>query len=188
LLIGMLQHWVSIVVVGGLLALVWRSGLLTAASNIVRRPLASLGSGLLVLVGGFVAVIVVIILLIILAISLGSLGLGGLTAVTVISLLLTDVFIIFGLVLGATLVAAALLSLAIGRVLLQGRAAESIRNVLIWLALGAVLYAIVAALPVIGGLVQFVVALLGLGAIGLAFWNSRRRTPAPPPPAEAVAA
>jgi cytoskeletal protein CcmA (bactofilin family) len=172
--LDVLRHWVSIVVVGGLLVLLWRAGFLNVSSFIRRRPLASLGSGVIVLIGGIAAAFAIIILLIIVAIVLASLGLGDLTAFAVIGLLLSDALLIFGLVLGASLVAAALLSLAVGRAILQGQSSENGRNVLIWLALGAVLYAIIGALPGLGGLVRFIAALVGLGALALAFFDWRR--------------
>jgi len=115
------QHWLSLILVGGLLVLVWRGALLNAASLAVRRPLPSLGTGLVVLIGDLVVSIVIIVVLTILAIITGSLGLGGLTAISIIGLLLSDAALIIGLIFGATFFAGVLASLVLGRWLLEGR-------------------------------------------------------------------
>ena len=165
------RHWLSLILVGALLVLVWRGGLLNAASLAVRRPVPSLGTGLVVLIGGLVASIVIIVVLIILAIITGSLGLGGLTAISVIGLLLSDAALIIGLIFGATFFAGVLASLLLGRWLLEGRWQGGALNIWAWLALGAAAYVIAGGVPVVGWLVQLTATLIGLGALGLALWG-----------------
>jgi len=165
------QHWLSLILVGGLLILTRRDSLLNAASLAVRRPLASLGTGVLVLVGGLAASIVIIVGLIIVAIITGGLGLGGLTAISVIGLLLSDAALVIGLIFGATFFASVLASLVLGRWLLEGRWQGGALNTWAWLALGAAGYVIAGGVPVVGWLVQLTAALIGLGALGIALWG-----------------
>jgi len=165
------RHWLSLILVGALLVLVWRGGLLNAAGIAARRPLPSLGTGVVVLIGGLVASIVVFVGLIILAIITGSLGLGGLTAISVIGLLLSDAALVIGLIFGATFFAGVLASLVLGRWLLEGRWQGGALNTWAWLALGAAAYVIAGGVPVVGWLVQLTATLIGLGALGLALWG-----------------
>ena len=169
------RHWLSLLIVGGLLALVWRGGLQGLGTTIAERPLASLGSGLLVLVGTIGAVIVFLIPLIVVSVVLGTVGLGGLTAIVLMSGILTEAAVVLTVVAAATFVAGATLSLLIGRLLLEGRWRSRAFDTLVWLGLGAILYVIAGGLPWVGPLAQLVAALLALGALGIAGWGRLRR-------------
>ena len=169
------RHWLSLLIVGGLLALVWRGGLQGLGTTITERPLASLGSGLLVLGGTIAAVIVFLIPLVLVLIVLGATGLGGLTAIVLLGGILTEAVAVLTVAVAATFVAGSALSLLIGRLLLEGRWSGGAFDTWVWLGLGAVLYVLVGGLPWVGPLAQFVAALLALGALGIAGWGKLRR-------------
>lgn len=169
------RHWLGVVLIGALLLLIWRSGALNLATTIARRPLASLGSGLLVVVGSVVGLILALVVMVLLALLFGALQLGGLTAIVIIGTILAEAVTVLGLVLTGVFVAGGLIGLLVGRFLLEGRVRSGGFDVWLWLLLGTVLYVIVAGLPTIGPLVQVVAALLALGALGLGTWGALRR-------------
>jgi hypothetical protein len=137
--------------------------------------LASLGSGLLVVVGSVVGLILALVVMVLLALLFGALQLGGLTAIVIIGTILAEAVTVLGLVLTGVFVAGGLIGLLVGRFLLEGRVRSGGFDVWLWLLLGTVLYVIVAGLPTIGPLVQVVAALLALGALGLGTWGALRR-------------
>ena len=177
-ILGRLRHFVSLILVGGLLLALWRGGALQLGTTAVRRPLASLGSGLLVIGLAIGYSLVLLIVLVIVSFVFGSLGLGAVLAAAWVSGILSEALVVLLLVVGGTLAAGALASLAVGRVALAGRLEIGRFEVWTWLALGAVVYVIFAGLPWIGFWVQLATALLALGAMGLAArdaWFPRRQ-------------
>ena len=182
-LLGRGRDWLALMLVGGLVGLVWRGPILAAADTVRKRPLASLGGGLVVLAGGLAAVVAILIVMIIAAIVLGGLlGLGGLTAAAIIGGFLVEAAIVLGIVVSASFVAGVAVSLVVGRTLLQGRWEGSRFVFWAWLGLGALIYVIAAGLPYVGPFVHTAVALLGLGALGLrlrALWRVAHNRPEP---------
>ena len=174
-LLGRARHWLSVMLVGGLLALLWRGGFLTLGTTIVRRPLMSLAGGLLVIGGGVGYAVVLLILLIVVSIVLGYIGLGGLIAFGWLGGLLSVGGVVLGIVLGSTFIAGALASLVLGRLAMEGRFRLERFEIWAWLALGAVAYTIAAGVSWIGPLVQIAAALAGLGALGLGARDMLRR-------------
>jgi cytoskeletal protein CcmA (bactofilin family) len=177
------RHWLGVVLVGALLLLIWRGGMLNAMTTIARRPLASLGSGMLALVASIVALIIAFIIMVLLAILFGSLQLGGLTALIVIGTLLAEAVTVIVLVVLGAFVAGALIGLLIGRLLLQSWLRTGALDVWLWLLVGTILYVLLAGLPAIGPFVRAIAALLALGALGLGLWSAlrgRRAAPARP--------
>lgn len=127
------------------------------AQRVRDDPLPSGGVGLLVLVG--VPILLALLAITIVGIPLALLGIGAYVAVLWI-----------GSVYGQYAIGA----WALGRLGYENR----------WLALvvGLLGVTLLGAVPYVGGLVELLVLLLGLGAFALGLWNSyrgrRRRTPA----------
>jgi hypothetical protein len=112
------------------------------------------------------------------AVVLGLLGLGSLTGVTVFGGLLAAAILAFLLVLAVGFAAPAIVGLALGRLLVRSDG----RSFLGWLgtlALGVLVVILVAAVPVVGGWLEALLVLLGLGALLLLARTGRRR-PAEP--------
>ena len=173
-LLGRARHWLGLIAVGSLLALIWRRGFLALGTSVVRRPLMNLGSGVLTVGAGAAYPVVLLVLLIILSIILGFIGLGGLIAVAWIAGLLSIGVVALGIVLSGTFVAGALASLVVGRLIMENRIRTARLELWAWLGLGALLYTIVAGLPWVGVLAQIAAALLTLGVFGRSTLNRLR--------------
>jgi cytoskeletal protein CcmA (bactofilin family) len=162
--LGGLRRYVSILAIGALL--LWLAPrLLRGAADAARgRALVSLGIGLL----GFVAVIVALVLLVLVtvlvAIVLALAGLGSLTGLTVFGGLLVAAVLVFLFILAVVFAAPAAVGLALGRLLLRGED-RSYLSRLGALALGVLVVVLVAAIPLLGGFLEALVVLVGLGAL-----------------------
>jgi hypothetical protein len=169
---------VSLLVVGGLLLWLLPRVLRGAAEAALGRPLVSFGVGVIGFVGVIVALVLVVVATVLVAILLGLLGLGSLTGVTVFGGLLLAAVIVFLFVLAVAFAAQATVGLALGRLLLRGEG-RSFPAALGALALGVLVVVVVAAIPVVGGFVEALMVLLGLGALLLMGRPGRRRLAEP---------
>jgi cytoskeletal protein CcmA (bactofilin family) len=171
------QRFVAILAIGALLLWLAPRVVEGAADTLRRRPLASLGVGLLGIVGFVVLVLVVLLAVILLAIGLGLIRLDDLVGVTIFGAgtALTGVGFLF--FLAVSFVAQAVVGLAVGRVMIGIAPARR------WLALvlGVLVVVVLSAIPVVGGWLGVLIALFGLGALILEFWPWRRRAPEPAP-------
>jgi hypothetical protein len=143
-----------------------------------RRPLASLGFGVLSLIGYLVAWILVVLLIVLLAVVLGLLTFGALATIEAVAGILALGVLTFVFVLIVAFIADALVGLAIGRLIvpalgMRGPTTDRWQELGV-LALGVALVVIVTSLPVIGGIAKLCVALLGLGALVLVAWGAWR--------------
>jgi hypothetical protein len=173
-----LRRLVALLVVGLLITRLVPAWIVTPAGKIQARPWPSLGAGLLgiviapfILLAGLLAVVLV-------AVLMGALTLGDLLGATLaIGLpVLTLVGVLFLLALGY-LPQAAVAYLG-GRWILNRFRPEAAGNIYWALLVGLVILGILMALPVLGGLLEFVVVLLGLGAIVLLVWERRQQATA----------
>jgi hypothetical protein len=177
-IVDALRRYVSILVVGVLLLWLLPRMLRGAADTVRGRPLVSFGVGLL----GFIAVVLALGLLVLVtvlvAVVLALLGLGSLTGLTVFAGLLVAAVVVFLLFLAMAFAAQATVGLALGRLLVRG-ADRSFPSRLGALALGVLVVVLVAAIPVVGGWLEVLLVLLGLGALLLLARPSRRRLAEP---------
>ena len=173
-----LRRFVSILVVGALL--LWLlPRLLRGAADVARgRPLVSFGVGLLGVIGTIVALVLVVLVTVLVAVVLGLLGLGSLTGLTVFGGLLVVASVVFLLVLALAFAAQAAVGLALGRLLVPG-AGRSFLSGLGALALGVLLVVLVAAIPLVGGVLEALLVLFGLGGLLLMAMPARRRLAEP---------
>jgi cytoskeletal protein CcmA (bactofilin family) len=168
-----LRRYVSLLVIGVLL--LWLGPrLVRGAADAARgRALVSFGVG----IGGFIAVIVGLVLLVgvtvLVAVVLGLLGLGSLTGVTVFGGLLVAAIVVFLFVLVVAFAAQATVGLALGRLLIRDQN-RSFLSGLGALAVGVLVVVLVAAIPLVGGWLEALLVLLGLGALLLMARPSRR--------------
>jgi hypothetical protein len=137
-----------------------------------RRPLATLGIGLLGMVGFVILVIVIIFAVVLVAIGLGLVGLDGLVGTTLfatmVALFVLGFLFFFVLAFGAH----AGVGMSIGRLAVGGGGTRR------WgaLALGVLVVVLLTSLPAVGGFLALLVAIFGLGAILLEL-NPWRRAP-----------
>jgi cytoskeletal protein CcmA (bactofilin family) len=181
-----IRHFV-VVLLFGVLGLWLLPRAMRAAEELVRRrPLPSLGVGLLVFVVYVVGAVALVLLVILLAILFGLLTLGSLAAIAFFAGLLLLLVATFALVIAASFIADAVVGLALARLASPSQGGSRWREIGL-LAVGAAVVVAVSSLPVLGWAVKLAVALVGIGAIALAAWNARRAMPASGAPAGATA-
>jgi cytoskeletal protein CcmA (bactofilin family) len=171
--LGLLRRYVSVLVVGLLLLWLAPRVLRGAAEAVRRRPLASFGIGIVGVIGVAVGLVVVLFVTILLAIGLGLLGLGPLAGTIVFAGILAIGIIAFLLFLAVTFGAPAAVGLGLGRLLF--REGGSFARAFAALALGVLVVVLIAAIPLVGGWLQLLLVLLGLGALLLGLSSRSRR-------------
>lgn len=142
-----------------------------------ERPLPSLGFGALGFIGFFAALLALFIGMATLAIPLGVLGLGRVVFAVVFGVLLGSAMRSYLFVPVLLFVAAAVVGLTLGQFELERLNPSWAGRPIVALLEGVFVIVILTAIPVIGGLLNAAVALLGLGALMLRFWP-RRSVPA----------
>jgi cytoskeletal protein CcmA (bactofilin family) len=180
-----LRRYVSILVIGILLLWLVPRLFRGAADSARRRPLASLGIGVLGFVGVIVGLILLVLVTVLVAVVLGLLSLGSLTGITLFGGLLVAAIVVYLFVLAIAFAAQAVVSLALGRLVLRGEG-RSFGSTLGALAVGLVVVVLVTAIPIVGGWLGALVVLVGLGALLLLARPGRRREAEPVAEAGAV--
>lgn len=173
------RWFLSLLVVGLLLA--WVAPELTrrSAEHLQTKPLHSLGWGFVSIFALVFGVLSLIVIIGILGVVLGITQLTGLLALVVI----LGFMVLFGMVmvyvLAAVLVSKIVVSYLGGQLILKRIKPEWARSRIWPLLLGLVIFAILTAIPLyIGQLINFVIILLGLGALWMAVSEWIRRKPA----------
>ena len=136
-------------VFGGIIVAVAPDYLQTIVYDVRDSPGETALYGLVTVVGGFVAIVVL--------------------AITIIGLIVAiPGAILFGLYLGVTSLMG---TIAVGYLLL-----DSVSDATLWtgLLVGALLSAVLAVIPVVGGIVNFVVGLFGTGAVSIRLYRNYR--------------
>lgn len=177
-----LRQWVTVLIFGALGLLLVPGAVRASESALRRRPLASAGIGLGLLLGYLIQFIAVILLMILLAIAFSSVTLDALAGIS-IWLGILDLFATtFALVVSASFLVDMVVGLALAQLVERGWAKSRWQEFAL-LAGGSLIVVAATSLPGVGGIVKLVVILLGLGAMGVAFgeWWSRRRPPQTPP-------
>ena len=142
------------------------------AHTLRRRPLASLGVGVLGLIGFVVLMLAVILVGVLLAIGLGLAGLGDLVGMVIFALVVVLIVLAFLFFLALVFGAPAGVGMSLG-----GLVVPSGSRAWRWVALllGVLVVVVVSSLPVVGGWLAFLVVVLGLGALILALRPGVRR-------------
>ena len=167
-----LQHYVVVLLVGALGLWLAPRTMRAAAEAIRRRPLAALGYGLLAFLGWLLGIIGVVVVVILVAIISGLLSFGELTGIVVFAGGVLIAVAVFAFIVIVSYLVDALVGLA-----LAGFARTDSRSrwgELALLAVGAAIVVALTSLPIVGGWIQLVVAILGLGGLTLALWTAWR--------------
>jgi hypothetical protein len=172
--LDLLRRYLGILVVGALL--LWLAPrALRAAADVARgRPLLALGVGLLGFVGVVALVLAVILATVLVAIVLGLLDLGALVVMTIFSGILTVAVITLGFVLAVAFGAQAAVGMAVGRLVLRAEPRSFFRGFGA-LALGVFVVVLLSAIPLVGGWLELLFILLGLGALVFVIAPRRRQ-------------
>lgn len=176
--LGALQDLVGVLLVAALLLWLLPRALRGTAEILRRRPLTSLGVGVLGMIGVVALVVIVFLVTVLLAVVLGLLGLGSLVGLVLLGAFVVLVVVGFLLYVTVAFVAPAAAGMTLGELALRPTSPGGRWGAL---ALGVVVVVILTALPVVGGWIGVLVALFGLGAVLPAVNPWRRRAVAAPP-------
>jgi hypothetical protein len=181
-----IRHFVTVVLFAALA--LWLAPRLTRAAEetVRRRPVMAFGGGLLTLAVWIVGLIVLLVAMGILAFVFGVATLGGLVVLDLLVGLLSFFGLLLALVIACAWYSVAVVGLGLARAVMPrlmprgsvaaaGEPPMSRLEELGVLAAGAAVVVILTSLPVVGPLVEIVVVLVGLGATGIALWDSWRR-------------
>jgi cytoskeletal protein CcmA (bactofilin family) len=173
-----IQHFLIVLLVGGLL--LWLAPRAYAATKeaIQRRPLPAAGWGLLGLLGYIVALLVILLAMLVLAILFGMVGFDDLVGLDVLAGIVAILGTTLGFVVVCAYVADAIVGAAVAGLVLRGGTSATRTREFGVLAVGAAVVVVLSSIPVIGPWVKLLVVVLGLGAVLLAWWSARR----PPQP------
>jgi cytoskeletal protein CcmA (bactofilin family) len=162
-----LRRLVTLLLVGLLMIWVVPGWTKRVADALRAKPLPSLGWGVVTIAAFILAILVILIATILVAVVLGVITLGGLAGTTAWIGALTMALLVFFFSIAVTYVTKVVVSFLGGRLILA-RLKPDWADGRIWpLVVGVVLFIIITAIPILGGLVNLVVVLLGLGALWL---------------------
>jgi hypothetical protein len=176
-----IRHFVTVLLFAALALWLVPRGLRAAEETVRRRPVMAFGGGILALALAIVGLIALVVLMVILAIAFGIATLGGLVLLDIVVGLLAFFGLLLAVVISAAWYSVAVVGLGLARAvmprLMPSRAAAgappmSRLEELVVLAAGAAVVVILTSLPVVGPLVELVVVLVGLGAIGIVMWGA----------------
>jgi cytoskeletal protein CcmA (bactofilin family) len=157
------------------------------ADTVQERPLPSLGWGFVSLVAFIGAAIALPVATILLAIGFGIITLGSLAGPLVAVGFVGEAALIVAFIVLASFIVQAAMAFLGGRWLLTRGWPERAGGRVIPLLVGLVLYVLVTAIPVLGGLIAFGVTLLGLGAVWIWTMSHWGGAPATPPVVPTIA-
>ena len=172
-----LRRLVALLLVGLLLARLVPAWIMNPAARLQARPWPSLGMGMLSLIIAPFALLAGLALVILVAVLVGALTLGELVGAVLgvglpaLALLTAAFFLMLGYL------PQAIIAFLGGRWILQRTRPASADNIYWALLVGLVVLGILMSVPVLGGLLSFLVILAGLGALVLLFLD-RRAQPA----------
>jgi hypothetical protein len=177
--LGAIRRYVAVLLVGALL--IWLAPRLSESlsGTVRRRPLPSVGIGILGAIGVVLLVILLTIVSVLVAALLGLVGLGGLGGMVVFAMILAILAITFALLLLGFFVADVIVGEALGALLLRTGDSVSRAQRFGAMALGVAVVVAVTSIPVIAGWVRLLLLVLGIGSVVLAAWTARRRRPVP---------
>jgi hypothetical protein len=176
-----LRQLLTVVLFGAVGLWLVPGALRASESALRRRPLASVGMGIGILVGYIIQFIAVILLMILVGVALGSITLDGLAGIAIWAGIVDLMVSTLALVVAASFVVDAVVGLALAQLVARGWA-ESRWQELFLLVVGALIVVAVTSLPEIGGIAKLSVIVLGLGAMTVAAGEAwqRRHPPAAP--------
>lgn len=168
-----LLNYAVVLLVAGLLLFWLTPGSLQRGANALSgRPLASLGWGVLGAVGVPVVLTILLSLVVLLVALLSSVALSGLTGLIGVVGITAVVVLALLFVLALWVVAPIVAGYGLGSLVVRSPERSSARPLA--LAAGVLLVALLAAVPVVGGVIELLLVLFGFGALVVA-WRGRRR-------------
>ncbi len=177
-----LRFLVSILIIGLLSIWLIPTWVTNPARAMEQKPMPSLGWGILSYIGFWVLVLAASIVVIFGTVILGILTLGQLAAsVIIIGLAVLAVAIVIFLLV-ATYFTLVIVSYWVGQKVLTQVKPELAQNKYWVVCVGIAVLFILGAIPILGGLIKFLAAFFGLGALfllGRTWWQNRRSPQTP---------
>jgi hypothetical protein len=174
-----LRRLVALLLVGLLIAWLAPRWITTPAARLQKAPLPSLGIGLLGMIAAPITWLVALAVVIVAAVIFGMLSLGGLTGLTLLAGLPLLGLVFVALFFVGTYLCQAIIAYLGGRWILNQLRPDWNRHVIAPTLCGLLILGILVAVPVAGGLLQFVVVLAGLGAIALVLFQGSPKPQVP---------
>lgn len=162
-----LRRFVILLLVGLLVLWVLPKWIQSMADFIQTKPLGSLGRGVLMVIGFFVALALLVIVAVILAIVFGILTLGALVTASILIAAAMGGVLTVGYYLFVTFIAPIVVSYFGGRWLLQRVQPQWAQNRYIAYLVGLILLSLLLLIPIVDAIVGLLVALFALGALFL---------------------
>lgn len=169
--LGKVLRWfVALFLFGAILLWLVPDKMNGVAKAVLDRPVASLGWGVITLLGFPLAMTLVLVVTLVLAMIFGFMTLGKMAALVVILGLLLEILLAVKLWIAVAFLAPVIVSFAGGRFLMtRDGAVEKSRY--LSLLVGLALLALFSVVPYVGALVCWLVVLVGLGAGS--YWSVR---------------
>jgi hypothetical protein len=176
--IDAIRRLVALLLVGALIGWLMPGWIRRLSDTIQGRPLPSLGLGALNLVAAPLILLTLIGVVIMTGIVFAALSLGNLAAPIIITGLLLIGIAVMAFILSAAYLCQAAIAYIGGRWILSKFHLASEPHLMWSLLLGLLISGLVFAIPVAGWVIQLFVIFIGLGAILISVWESRKATPA----------
>ncbi len=165
--LDMLRNMVTLLLLGLVLAWLFPNFVKLSGEQARAFPLPAFGWGIVSWAAFFFALTFILVAMLLGGIFFGILTLGGLSA-TIIWLGVLSMFTLaVGFILASEVISKIVVAVLGGRLILSRVKPEWAEHKIWPLALGVVIFAVLAAIPVFGGLVNITVIFLGLGALWL---------------------
>lgn len=184
-LFNALRRLIALLLIGLLIAWLAPRWVTVPAEKLLARPLPSLGIGLVGLIATPLGWLTALGVVIVVAVIFSLLSLGALTGLTLLAGLPALGLLAFAILFVVSYLCQAIVAYLGGRWLVERIRPEWNRKLYAPLLIGLFILGLLFAVPVAGGVLQFLVVLAGLGAIILVIFGRR---PARQVPAEVPAA
>ena len=170
--LDLIRSFISLLIVGLLVVWLAPKCVKQFVDILEEKPLPSLGWGVAAIFAIPIALLITVGFSAALAVIFGVLTFGDLSATSI----LIGLYLGFSIFLVAYLMAVwgakIIVSVWLGRLIAQ-RSSTTLEQSKIWpFLIGMVIVILLTAIPLLGGLIGFVITLLGLGALGLWLWQA----------------
>ena len=175
--LNLVRNLITLLLIGALLSWLTPNLLRNGASMAKAKPLQGFLWGIVSFVGIIFLMFLVVAVTIAVAIVLGVITLGDLTGATIGVGGLTIGGLALAFKIAVSYVSKILVGLLIGQLLLNRIKPEWVEHRYWPMAIGVIIFVLLASIPILGTIITILVVLLGLGALCmlvLEWWNSRR--------------
>jgi len=170
--LDVIRSFISLLIVGLLVVWLAPKCINKFADVLAEKPLPSLGWGVVTVFAIPLAILVIVGFSAALAVIFGVITISNLSATSI----LIGLYLAFSILLFSYLMAVwgakIVVSVWLGRLIAE-RSSTTLEQSRIWpFLIGMVIVVVLTAIPFLGGLIGFVITLLGLGALGLWLWHA----------------